>query len=254
MQNGVTLSTNEKDLEIKYGLVRYGTIDSKPREMAFTSVKYILADLNNIRRYYIRLGFHLEEFSRCEYYHDFGFVTLEEFCEKNFGLDKSAVSRCINVYREFNASNCVTYENGLKQRGAAIELSPEWNEYSYSQLCEILPLTPEQRKDISPDMSVKQIREYKKYLKSKKSDNSVATSQQEKFDYKEWINKKGVVLKNYMKKLIPEKSSVALYIYGRNGKQICVGRLVDILEYNNNRLYIRLWNDDNEIGEAIKNE
>ena len=75
-------------------------------------------------------------------------------CE--FGLDKTQVSRYMNIVDEFG--------DGL--RG----FKKEWEPYSYSQLCELLPLSSEQRKPIQPDWTIKRIREYKKSL--------VATSQQ----------------------------------------------------------------------------
>lgn len=79
-------------------------------------------------------------------------------CEKNFDLDKSQVSRYMNIVDEFGDG-----ENGLKQ---------EWSAYSWSQLVELLPLTPEERKEITPEMTIKAIRAYK--------ENLVATSQQDK--------------------------------------------------------------------------
>lgn len=78
-------------------------------------------------------------------------------CEKKFNLDKSQVSRYINIVDEFGDR-----ENGLK---------PEWAAYSWSQLVELLPLTSEERAKITPEMTIKAIREYKEKL--------VATSQQE---------------------------------------------------------------------------
>lgn len=94
MQNGVSICTNDKDLNIKYGLINYWP----ERELARSSVRYILTDLNDIRMNYIRLGFHLHEFDRMKYYQDFGYCSLIEFCDVNLGIDKSAVSRCISVF------------------------------------------------------------------------------------------------------------------------------------------------------------
>lgn len=78
------------------------------------------------------------------------------YCEKHFGLDKSQVSRYMNIVDEF----------GDEMRG----YKDEWREYKYSQLVEMLSLTEEQRRDITPQMTVSEIRTYKK--------NLVATSQQ----------------------------------------------------------------------------
>lgn len=78
-------------------------------------------------------------------------------CEYEFGLEKSVVSRLMNVVDEFGDG-----EKGLKK---------EFSKYKYSVLVEMLNLSPEERKDIKPDWTVSQVRAYKKSL--------VATSQQE---------------------------------------------------------------------------
>lgn len=162
MQNGVSLMTKEQNLEIKYGLIDFG-VES---EFAKSKVKYILTDLNDIRQNYLRLGFHLSEFIHGEYYKSFGYSNVDDFSKDNFGLDKSAISRCINVFRAFCARNadntCLMY------------LDERYENYSYSQLTEMLSLDEKQRLKVKPDMTNREIRE----LKKKTSENSpVATSQ-----------------------------------------------------------------------------
>lgn len=240
------ITTKDSEIEIYYGMINFR---DEPREAAYSSVKYLYTDLTDIRKYYIRLGFHLNEFAKCEYYKDFGFATLEEFCEKNLGLDKSAVSRCINVYKNFNASWDVIYSNGIKSRGCAMDLGEKWQDFSYTQLCEMLPLSEEQRKDIKPEMSIKQIREYKKSLKSKKSaidtlkdildnaDNTVALTQQ--FDYNKFIKLHGAAEQSYIKKCDSVKSKI-LYIFDANGKRLIENVWVDILQDKDNICIIRL--------------
>lgn len=85
------------------------------------------------------------------------------YCYEKFGLDKTQVSRYMNIVDEFGEK--------------LISFDSAWNKYSYSQLCELLPLTPEQRKPVKPSWTIKKIREYKKSL--------VATSQQEEMDLPE---------------------------------------------------------------------
>ncbi|MCD8308428.1 MAG: hypothetical protein LUD19_01140, partial [Clostridia bacterium] len=80
-----------------------------------------------------------------------------DYCEKEFDLEKSQVSRYMNIVVEFGDEG-----RGFKQ---------EWQAFSYSQLSELLPMSAEDRKKVTPDMTVKMIRELKKTL--------VATSQQE---------------------------------------------------------------------------
>ena len=93
-------------------------------------------------------------------------------CEKEFALDKSQVSRYMNIVDEY----C---EAVIEPEGNVTVLKEEWQKYSYSQLSEMLSLTPDQRKEISESWSVKRIREYKKSLRS------VATSQHKKDDFEE---------------------------------------------------------------------
>lgn len=85
-----------------------------------------------------------------------------QYCERHFGLDKSQVSRYMNIVDEF----------GDKFLGFA----EPWKKYGYSQLTEMLPLTKEQRLEVKPDWTVQQIRDYKKRLAA--AEQAVATSQQ----------------------------------------------------------------------------
>ena len=78
------------------------------------------------------------------------------YCFDEFGLDKTQVSRLMNIVDEFG--------DGLRC------FKKKWEKFGYSQLCELLPLSDEKRKPVKPDWTIKKIREYKKSL--------VATSQQ----------------------------------------------------------------------------
>ena len=139
--------------------------------------KKIEEDLSAGKENYFYLGVHLLDMYSCKTYR----VKSEEFtsdiwncssayffavCEKYFGLDKSQVSRYMNIVSEF----------GDKLIGFA----EQWKPYSYSQLSEMLSLTPEQREEVKPDWTIKRIREYKKEL----AGESVATSQPKEKVYK----------------------------------------------------------------------
>lgn len=122
MQDNVSLVTSEKDLDVKYGMYDLGP----EREAARGSFKYILSDMNDIRKSFIRLGFHLDEMLCNKYYEDFGYLTIEEFAEANLGMDKSNVYRYIRVFENFAA------DNGNYQR--TLYLDDKWKDYSFSQL------------------------------------------------------------------------------------------------------------------------
>lgn len=261
------LSTKDYDIEVYFGDIKY---KDTPRKESYGYVKYLYTDLTDIRKYYIRLGFHLAEFAYHMFYTDFGFATLEDFCQVNLGLDKSAVSRCIGVYREFNASNTKS-----QNKGCAMELSEEYKDYSYTQLCEMLPLSPEERKNITPDMTIKQIRDYKKSLKAKKIDykqidnlvastqltepevETVASTQQEDvvfYDPDEYLKKSGFMRCNYVRKCSPLASGArnSLNIFDIRGKKVLMDAECDVLMNADGEIVLRL-SAPYDTAEPVKN-
>lgn len=149
--------------KVKYGLYDFGECS----EAAKGSLRYILSDISDIKKYYVRLGFHLQEFKSCTYYRDFGYSSFEEFCDANLSLDKGAISRCISVWQNFSDDG----KEFLKEK---------YEDYNYSQLCEMVSMDDVSRSHVLPTMSVQDIRNYKRALKSKKSVEKsvpVATSQ-----------------------------------------------------------------------------
>lgn len=119
-------------------------------DLAVGHLKYLLIDVNDLKSRYIKLGFHLDEFNRCRYYSTLGFNDIYGFAEANLGLDRSAVSRCIAVYKEFSSPK------------ARMTLDEKYRDYSYSQLCEMVSISGRDRKKIKPEMTIRQIRELKK--------------------------------------------------------------------------------------------
>ena len=75
------------------------------------------------------------------------------YCYDEFGLDKTQVSRLMNIVDEFG--------DGLRC------FKKEWEDFGYSQLCELLPLSADERKPVQPDWTIKRIRESKKSLSDK---------------------------------------------------------------------------------------
>ncbi len=140
----------EKELSVVYGMYNL----REEREQARWSLGYIMDDFADIKKRYVSLGFHLNEFKRCEYYKDFGYVTFEEFCTANIPLDKGSISRCISVFENFAA---VDTNAGYKSR--KMWLDDRYKEYSYSQLVEMVSLSSPVQTLIPSDMTVAKIRE-----------------------------------------------------------------------------------------------
>ena len=134
MNADVTLLTDEKNLAVVYGGDAIPC--SYSEDDARHSLKYILCDMADLKQSFIRLGFHLYEFSHFAYYRSFGYRSMAEFCEANLGLSRSSYCRLINVYREFSMVQDCTH---------TMYLDEKYQDYSYSQLCEMLGMSDEQR-------------------------------------------------------------------------------------------------------------
>lgn len=149
----------DKDLKVKYGMYNIRA----EREIASSSFGYIVKDIKNLKDGYIKLGFHLHEFKEYKYYEDFGYETFESFCEANFALDKSEISRCMNVWWKF----CDIDKNSHSRK---MWIDEKYEAYNYSQLVEMLPLDNVMCDQVKPDMTVKEIRECKKQIKEQKKE------------------------------------------------------------------------------------
>lgn len=147
------LTANLEDLPLHFGMINF---TEEPSPAAISSAGYLLNDCADLKKRYISLGFHLDEFAINQYYRDFGYNNLYDFAFDNLGLDRSAVSRCLNVWQVFSKK-----QNGV----ATMFIDEKYEDYSYSQLTEMLSIPDDKRKNITPDLTVKQIRDYKKSLK-----------------------------------------------------------------------------------------
>ena len=159
---------------VVYGLINYG--NQEISENAKGALKYIKSDIADIKRRYIALGFHLEEFDRYYYYKEFGFSSLADFVQANFGIEHSGLSRILSVYNRFCSRNGAD---------GTIFVDDRFQAYSYSQLVEMVKLSNAQiDKDIQPTMTVKDIRNYVKNKKkcdvaqNKKGEEKVLTKQE----------------------------------------------------------------------------
>lgn len=144
------------DNNVIYGIEEY-VYSSEDYTKALKCHNKIKKDIGNIKESYIRLGAYFVELRASCAYTCFGYSNLYDYIKNNFGLEKSAVSRCINVFETFAVS--------VDARGK-VQLDDKYKDFSYSQLSEMLSLTGEEREKITPDMPVSAIRKMKKKRKN----------------------------------------------------------------------------------------
>ena len=110
-------------------------------------------------RQFVYIGFLLWEVQEYGYYSEKGYASIYEYAEKELGFKKSSTKNFIAINYEFGC------RNGLP-RGIAHErtmsLQPQYQQFNYSQLCEMLSMSDKQREKVTPDMTVKQILELKR--------------------------------------------------------------------------------------------
>lgn len=116
-------------------------------EEAETSIR---ASLKDAARSVIAVGHYLKVIRDKELYREAGYENMWDYAADTFGFSKSTASRYMARNDKFSVG------------GNSPVLAEEFREYSKAQLQEMLSLDEAQLENVTPDMTVKQIRELKK--------------------------------------------------------------------------------------------
>lgn len=116
-------------------------------EEAETSIR---ASLKDAARSVIAVGHYLKVIRDKELYREAGYENVWNYAADTFGFSKSTASRYMARNDKFSVG------------GNSPVLAEEFREYSKAQLQEMLSLDEAQLENVTPDMTVKQIRELKK--------------------------------------------------------------------------------------------
>ena len=81
---------------------------------------------------------------------------LDEYLKQELGIDYTAASRFMNLNSKYSL------------RGNSMEIAAEYANYSQGLLIEMLSMPPELEEKVTPEMTVKQVREIKRSAKPKK--------------------------------------------------------------------------------------
>ena len=116
--------------------------------LAQAFVRYVHEDLQQIKQPHFDIAFRLHEaYTQC-YHLELGYKDVYELAEIEFGFKRSTTAAYIGVSRAYVGSD--------KQ-----PVKP-WSEFSFSQLVEMLPMDSYDRTKITPDMTIKQSREWRR--------------------------------------------------------------------------------------------
>ena len=150
-------------------------------DMTYSEAKAILQEnMTNMKMSFIAAGYYLKYIRDRELFREDGYESIWEFAEDNYVIKKSTASRWMAMNDKFS------------QGGNSPSLAEEYKGFEKSQLQEMLYLDDKQIESVTPDMTVRDIREVRKpepvsaYGTNRAEDdsadneeNAVATSQQD---------------------------------------------------------------------------
>lgn len=125
-----------------------------PRKIGYEdSIDIIREELYKTRKSFIKIGWYLKHIEEGNMHIENGYQTIYELALDQFNISESTASRFIRLCENFSVDN------------NSPELDEKYEDFSVSQLFEMLPMETEQRQLIQPGMTVKEIRDVKKSLK-----------------------------------------------------------------------------------------
>lgn len=111
---------------------------------------FILSNMKSAVRSVIAIGYYLKCIRDERLYLEAGYVSVWDYAKARYGFSKSNAKRYMDRNDKFSVD------------GNSPILAEEYREYSKSQLQEMLSLDDEQLEQVTPDMTVRQIRELRK--------------------------------------------------------------------------------------------
>ncbi len=110
----------------------------------------IRENIQSLARDYIAIGFYLRRVRDGKLYLEDGYRNIHEFAREEFGMQKSTVNHCIRINAEFS------------EGGNSPVIDARYKEFGKTQLQELLYVPEEKRDEVTPDMTVAEIREIHK--------------------------------------------------------------------------------------------
>lgn len=131
----------------------------KPEQLGYRDSLDIIKDESfKIQKSFVKIGWYLKHIRDNELYKEDGYANIWECAADQLGYSQSTASRFINICEKFSKDH------------NSPELDSKYAGFDKSQMIEMLPMEPEQLEKITPDMTVKQIRDIKLGNKGEKEE------------------------------------------------------------------------------------
>lgn len=125
-------------------------------------------DLQRAAESFVRIGYMLKVARDTRILEGSGYASVNEFALKEFGLEKTQVSRFININDRF------------AKDGYSLELREEYKDYGYAKLAMMLTLPEEVNEMLSPEMSKAEIKAIKDEVDAEKKKTDIEVMLEEK--------------------------------------------------------------------------
>lgn len=108
---------------------------------------------------FVYIGFLLKEVRDYKYYGEGGYEDVYTYAEFELGFKRSSTKNFIAIAETFGIQEW-KYQ-GITQKSQSMSLQPEYEKFNYSQLVELLAMSPAQRQAAKPEMTVRDLRSMK---------------------------------------------------------------------------------------------
>ena len=115
-------------------------------------------NLGGIVKSFVRIGWQLTRIDRSGAYKNDGYSSIAEFAATEYGMNRTGVSRFMNVYETYSAD------------GDTPELKEQYREFKFSQLTELLQVQEADRQMFTPEVKREDIREFRRFEKENEAD------------------------------------------------------------------------------------
>ena len=113
------------------------------------SIEIIHEELHKTRKSFIKIGWYLKHIHENKMYEQDGYSNIYDFAMDKFHISQPTATRFMNVCEEFSVNH------------NSPELDQKYEDFNISQLFEMLSMSKAQIEQVTPDMTVRQIREMK---------------------------------------------------------------------------------------------
>ena len=114
------------------------------------SIDIIHDELHKARKSFIKIGWYLKHIDDNKMYVQEGYDNIVDFSKDKFNLSQPTTNRFIRLCEEFSVDH------------NSPELDKKYENFSVSQLIEMVSMKPEQIEQVTPKMTVREIKEIKK--------------------------------------------------------------------------------------------